>query len=60
MTIETTNPRKLLEEIETAVYTALCAGATEDDVLDHYEMGLSEYLEAQHEKEREAGLKQKQ
>jgi hypothetical protein len=54
MTIETTNPRKLLEEIETAVYTALCAGATEDDVLDHYEMGLSEYLEAQHEKEREA------
>ena len=49
MTIETTNHRTLLEGIETAVYKALCAGATEDDVLDYYEMGISEYLEEEGE-----------
>ena len=58
MTNKTTEPcistLKLLMNIETAVWTTLDAGATEDDVLDYYEMGLSEYLEAQHEEEREA------
>lgn len=58
MTNKTTEPYistlKLLMNIETAVCAALDAGATEDDVLDYYEMGLSEYLEAQHEKERES------